>query len=710
VTGLYNDNLGLGGRPGLSQVAGLWSGVSGFASGAYGPNFILGSSLAVWHDNQDLSTMFSDFVGTPAVIGGQVALQLDKSQGGALGSELITNGDFASGASWSAPITGSSITGGALVFDGVTSLASSLVVTTNTPTATIVAGKVYVATYTINSPTTNPISLSVGANAGTPQTAAGTYTEYLVATDGTAPRILTRSSTGVRTGSVDNISVREVLGSPRYQTTTAQRPILGRHPKGGRRNLLTYTEDFSNGVWTPQLGASATAGGTLTFSADPLSSIRQYITTISGAVTISVDVKSSGQKFSLIMYNATDGTVTSPDITPTSSWVRYSYTFYPTVTASNFYISNASDGVAGSIDVRNAQLELGSTATAYQKVTTTYDCTQAGVADCYFLQADGSDDGMVTPTLNLNGITIDGQAVRNLLRASENFTDAVWTKSNCTVTANADGFADLVVDTGSSALTQSVTVTPNTNYVFSFLAKKGSATSAKYFIWNSTAGATIVAATEYISQINVSDYVRVSVPFTTPAGCTAILVDPYRSSTGSAYLTETQLELGSTATTYQKRGTDKIGVFTAVRKLSDAGLGMLVEFSATDSGNNGMFSFLAPTNAATPAYQWRSKGTIRVEAGTASTFAAPVTNVLTAIGDISGDVATLRANGTQAATSATDQGTGNYGNYQLFYFRRGGSSLPYNGLEYGNVISASLPTADQITNMENYYNGIVGAY
>jgi hypothetical protein len=44
-------------------------------------------------------------------------------------------------------------------------------------------------------------------------------------------------------------------------------------------------------------------------------------------------------------------------------------------------------------------VETGSTATAYQKVTTQYDVTEAGVSSLSYLAFDGVDDFLVTPTI-----------------------------------------------------------------------------------------------------------------------------------------------------------------------------------------------------------------------------------------------------------------------------------------------------------------------
>jgi hypothetical protein len=141
-------------------------------------------------------------------------------------------------------------------------------------------------------------------------------------------------------------------------------------------------------------------------------------------------------------------------------------------------------------------------------------------------------------------------------------------------------------------------------------------------------------------------------------------------------------------------GTDKVQVFAGVRKLSDAATGMVAELSASINTNNGSIYVLAPASAA-PNFGWASKGTAPIGIASPNTFTAPITNVLTGIGDISGDVAILRINGTQAASSAGDQGTGNYLAYPLYIGRRGGTALPFNGQLYSLItrFGPNLPTA-----------------
>jgi len=154
--------------------------------------------------------------------------------------------------------------------------------------------------------------------------------------------------------------------------------------------------------------------------------------------------------------------------------------------------------------------------------------------------------------------------------------------------------------------------------------------------------------------------------------------------------------------------TDKMTVWAGVRKLSDAAGDILVESSSNVNTNNGSFFVLAPASTA-PDFGFASTGTvIRDAVGTG--FAAPITNVLTGIGDISGDAATLRVNGTQAATNTNDQGAGNYGNYPLFIGARNNASLFFNGWLTSLIVRGAQSTQSQIEATESWVNGKTGAY
>lgn len=151
-------------------------------------------------------------------------------------------------------------------------------------------------------------------------------------------------------------------------------------------------------------------------------------------------------------------------------------------------------------------------------------------------------------------------------------------------------------------------------------------------------------------------------------------------------------------------GTDKAQVFAGVRKLSDAATAIVAELSATTDTNNGAFALFAPSAAGANKYRYFSKSTGNAFADVTSTaFNAPITNVLTGIGDISGDSAILRVNGAQVAQSTADQGAGNYEAYPIYVGRRGGATLPFNGRDYGLItrFGPNLP-APVIAQVERY--------
>jgi hypothetical protein len=132
-------------------------------------------------------------------------------------------------------------------------------------------------------------------------------------------------------------------------------------------------------------------------------------------------------------------------------------------------------------------------------------------------------------------------------------------------------------------------------------------------------------------------------------------------------------------------GTDKVQVFSGVRKLSDAAAGMIAELSANTGTNNGAFLLTAPATAAAN-YGWNARGANLNATLVPTGFVAPITNVLTGIGDISGDNATIRVNGAQVGTSSADQGPGNYLAYPLYIGARAGTSAFFSGHLYSLIV------------------------
>lgn len=149
-------------------------------------------------------------------------------------------------------------------------------------------------------------------------------------------------------------------------------------------------------------------------------------------------------------------------------------------------------------------------------------------------------------------------------------------------------------------------------------------------------------------------------------------------------------------------GTDKVSVFTGVRKLSDAAVGMLVELSTTSLTNQGTFSIRAPQAVgASGDYAFLSGGSIPgVAVASSGVYLAPSSAVLRGVGSISGDISRCSVNGVSGVLVTADQGSGNYGNYPLYLFRRGGTTLPFTGHFYGLTIVGRLTTDAETSSME----------
>jgi hypothetical protein len=181
----------------------------------------------------------------------------------------------------------------------------------------------------------------------------------------------------------------------------------------------------------------------------------------------------------------------------------------------------------------------------------------------------------------------------------------------------------------------------------------------------------------------------------------------YQSSGGRHWLAFDGVD-DSLVTSTITPGIDKVQVFAGVRKLSDAARGMLAEPGT--GGSNGSFAMEAPNNNGATQFAFRSIGTSAAVAAFGGE-AAPITKVVTGLGDIAAPSSILRLNGTQVNQNTNTQGTGNYLAYLLHIGRRGGTSLPLNGQIYSLIVrfGANLD-AGTITSTETFVNGKTGAF
>ena len=152
---------------------------------------------------------------------------------------------------------------------------------------------------------------------------------------------------------------------------------------------------------------------------------------------------------------------------------------------------------------------------------------------------------------------------------------------------------------------------------------------------------------------------------------------------------------------------NEVTLFSGLRKLSDAALGMLVELSPTTIGNTGAFYVTAP-NGTTANLAFGSKGTSLVSAQTLNEFAAPISGVFYGYANIATPICNSYFNAGTLRTITNSQGTGNYGNHLLYVGRRGGSSLPFSGHIYSLIVTSRAMTTDEQTSIKALISKNVG--
>jgi len=145
----------------------------------------------------------------------------------------------------------------------------------------------------------------------------------------------------------------------------------------------------------------------------------------------------------------------------------------------------------------------------------------------------------------------------NLLLQSNNFINANWSISDITLNSNT---LDTLSPEGVNNATKITTITyptlfsviavsAQTQYTFSFYAKKGTLATPKLAIRDDSNGAFIVQDISY--TISTDEWTRVQYTVTTPIGCTSLRVYPLRGSGGGTiYLYGMQVEQGSYPTSY----------------------------------------------------------------------------------------------------------------------------------------------------------------
>ena len=323
---------------------------------------------------------------------------------------------------------------------------------------------------------------------------------------------------------------------------------------------------------------------------------------------------------------------------------------------------------------------------------------------------------------------------RNLLLQTESFGDIAWTKTSLTVSGNQVSYAGGLG--GTKECVQLVTIPGGTasKVLTAYVTVSGSGT----FRLKNTHSGVLDNFSANVTATGTRQTIALTVTNSASAG-NGLQAISIINSTGDAAFSltvhEFQLELSATATPYQRTttaydvtesgvatchyvqydgsddsmstaaidftATDKMSVFAGVRKLSDAAISAIIGLSGTPTASAGTFELLSPTTNGGTNYRMWSGGTSYAGASAAG-YGAPISNVVTGLGDISGDRATLRINGAQVAQDTADQGTGNFGNYPLYIGRRNNATLPFNGKDFGIIVVGKAASAGEITDTETW--------
>jgi len=258
------------------------------------------------------------------------------------GSELVTNGDFATDSNW-VKGTGWTISGGTANCDG-TNFA------TISQSKTLVVGKTYKYSFTISNQTQGGVRFFVGNSVGVTHSVNGTFTGYITYSSGSSILLQARDSF---IGSIDNVSVKEVQGFTSTDGTT---------------NAYKLVEDTSNSTHSVNHTSVSSNIYTISVFAKYDGRILQLASTSTGGHYANFDLLNG-------VIGDSGATTTNVTITEISNgWYRCSMT---TTTNMNTAIINTvqsvtsayqetyqGDGTSG-VYIYGAQAEQGSYATSY---------------------------------------------------------------------------------------------------------------------------------------------------------------------------------------------------------------------------------------------------------------------------------------------------------------------------------------------------------
>ena len=157
----------------------------------------------------------------------------------------------------------------------------------------------------------------------------------------------------------------------------------------------------------------------------------------------------------------------------------------------------------------------------------------------------------------INGVAIAAQTPFDIVSDYIN-ESAILAYQPIYVYKNEFGEHTIISSSSTQYFGQQITVQPGTEYTFSFYAKRGTATNATYKIYDVTNAADIISSVSYYNNINSTTWSRIITTFNTGTATSInvyMLWDIPSGTPGSIKITGPQLDLGSTAKSYDPTGT-----------------------------------------------------------------------------------------------------------------------------------------------------------
>ena len=440
-----------------------------------------------------------------------------------LGEELITNGDFTNGSTGWTLGTGWSI--GDNVANAVDAAFNSQLVYSDN----VVANTKYKVSFNVSNYVKGNVRVNIGNVASDTVSSNGNFTFVLTSLN-VSPLIIQSWAGGSGTSlSVTNISVKQAIDGDfdftrNSSATRVNSQGLIEDVQILSSNLVT-NGDFSNGSTGWILGTGITIGEnkaifTSTASGQSVSQNAVASSLTNGALA----------KVSFEVLSRTQG----------SFGVYFSGTLVGTLASAGVFTGYFTKGTETSFYIR----ALGTTSGSISNISVIEITSDTNLPRIDYTGGEGH-------------WLFEPQST-NLISYSEDFTQ--WNKVNYTVQSNAavspsGGFdASFVTNPsgGGGNIKQNLNVTASTTYIFSFYAKRGTASDAKYSVYDNTNGGDIIPSTSYYSQINSDTFTRITVLFTTPVGCTSLAVYILRdsASAGNTIVWGAQVEAQTFATSY----------------------------------------------------------------------------------------------------------------------------------------------------------------